>query len=93
MGLCKHVYVRSSLRVCVCLCASVFEFIGPFLPLGTDSGCSRGCASHLLKVHFIWAFKISDDAAGSPQRNHNNINVPAGEKKRSGNKAAGEQKT
>lgn len=89
MGLDIHVYVRSFL-MCVCVC--VFGFIGPFLLLGTDGGCSHGCASHLLKVHFIWALKISDDAAGSPQRNHNNINIPAGyKKKRSDNKPAGEQ--
>lgn len=87
MGLCIHACVRSSL--CACLC--VFVFIGSFLPPGTDGGCSHGYASHLLKVHFIGALKLSDDASGSPQRNHNNINVPAGEQKRSDNKPAGEQ--
>lgn len=67
--------------VCVCfsLCMCV-KFKGPFLLVGTDCGCSQDCASHLLKVHFIWALEISDDTAGSPQRNHNNINVPAGER-------------
>ncbi len=40
--------------------------------------CVCMCGSHLLKVHFIWALEVSDDAAGSPQRNHNNIDIPVG---------------
>lgn len=74
MGLRINGYVRFSLHMCL-------KLKGPFLLLDRDVGCSHGCASHLLKVHFIWTLEISDDAAGSPQRNHNNINVPVWEKK------------
>lgn len=54
-------------RVCVCVDRSL-------LP----SRLCHCCGSHLLEVHFIWALEVSDDAAGSPQRNHNNINIPVG---------------
>lgn len=53
-------------------------FTGPFLLPGTESGCCHCCGSHLLKVHFIWALEVFDDAAGSPQWNHDNINIPVG---------------
>lgn len=54
----------------------VTVYLGVLL-LGTDSRCER-CGSHLLQVHLIWALFVPEDPAGSPQRNHNNINIPVG---------------
>lgn len=63
---------------CVCMCVCVF--IGPFFLPGTDTGCCHRCGSHLLKVHFIGALEVFDDATGSPQWNHDNIHIPVGAK-------------
>lgn len=34
--------------------------------------------AHLLQVHLIWALFVSEDPAGSSQRNHDDINIPVG---------------